>query len=206
MYIVNESKPYYFGLSVGLSLQGISLSNRSDLEDWGESFFVQQDAYQVGLSVGLFSGLRLHKSWELRLLPSLHLGKMNLVYRKGEKLEEQINLPNTHLFLPLQLKWASDRFRNIRPYIAMGPYLSWHFSANRNALVLPRPWAYGVSFSWGCELYMRSVKIIPELSYNYALNEAIRYHRPELPPHRLLYTSLIHRSRGHQINLSLHIQ
>ncbi len=205
-YNPSEGRPYYIGLSFGLGLQGISLSNSPNSGGSRQALSAEQEAYQVGLSIGLVSGLRLHPNWELRSIPSLHLGRMRLAYWAEVDPLEQVDLTNNYLFLPLQVKWASDRLNHIRPYIVVGPYASWFFSRDKNALLLPPSLGYGLSFSLGCELFWGTIKFSPELSYTYGLNEAIRYNRPELPPHRLQYTSAIKRSRAHQIGLSIHIQ
>lgn len=197
---------YYVGLQLGLEMQGIRLYN-AGYHSGGQALYAEQAPYQLGIGVGITAGLRLRPNWELRLMPSLHLGNMSICYTDGTKPIEYIRLSSSYLSLALQGKWASDRLNNIRPYLALGPYLSWHFASKREDLLRRTSLDAGLLLSVGCEVYLGFIRVSPELSYGYSLCEGLRLSRPELESDpRLRYTSAISSSRGHYIGLSLHFQ
>lgn len=198
---------FYVGLQAGLNAGGLNLTNSGYRSDRGEKLYAEQSAYRLGFNVGITGGIVLYPSWELRLMPTLHLGDMQIAYTDGERVSEYQNLRNTYLNLPLQIKWASQRLNNLRPYVGVGPYVAWHFASKKGDILRHKTWDWGLMLSVGCDLYLGFVKMSPELSYSYSLGEIIQRQRPELEGDtRLRYTTALSGSRGHQITLSLHFQ
>lgn len=198
---------YYVGLHAGLNVGGVELANSGYRSDTDIPLYAEQGAYRLGFNVGFTGGMVLNPQWELRLSPTLCLGDMHIAYTDGERVGEYLSLRNTHLSLPLQVKWASQRLNNLRPYVALGPYLAWHFASSKRDILRHKVWDYGLILSAGCDLYLGFVKMSPELSYSYSFAGAVQKHRPELGGDtRLRYTTAISGSRGHQITLSLHFQ
>lgn len=198
---------YYVGLQVGSVVGGISLQNKGYTPSEGKGLYAEQAAYRLGLNIGITGGMVLRPNWELRLMPTLSLGDLSIAYSDGSRVLEHQSLSHSSLTLPIQIKWASWRLGNVRPYVALGPYASWHFSGKREDALRHHTWSFGLQGSIGCDLYLGFVKMSPELSYRYGLSPALQLHRPELQgDSRLRYSSAIGGSRGHQITLSLHFQ
>lgn len=202
-----DYRPSYLGLQVGTQLGGISLRNSGLQTASGEVLYAEQAGYRLGLSIGLVGGLVLQPGWELRAMPTLHIGDRLIRYSDGTNEVERIRLSTTSLTLPLQLKWAAERERNIRPYIALGPYLGLNLGGRSGDTLRAQPLELGLHTSLGCDLYLGQIKLSPELSYSYAFGQAIRLNRPELAGDpRLRYTTALSASRKHQITLSFHFQ
>lgn len=202
-----DYKTSYLGLQVGTHVQGIRLSNSGVQDPSRGIVYAEQDAYRLGLSIGLVAGLVLQPGWEIRTMPTLHIGEKRINYSDGISLVEQIQMSTSSLALPIQLKWASKRENNIRPYMAVGPYVAVNLNNKSGDLLRAKPLELGLHLSLGCDFYLGFVKVSPELSYSYALSPSIRLTRPEfVGDPRLFYTTALSSSRNHQISLSLHFQ
>lgn len=197
----------YLGLQVGSHVQGIRLFNSGVQDPQKGTLYAEQDAYRLGLSIGLVGGVVLQPNWELRLMPTLHIGEKRINYSDGNQFVEQISQSTSYLSLPLQVKWASSRENNIRPYVAIGPYMAINLNNKPSDLLRAKSVELGLHASLGCDLYLGFIKLSPELSYSYALSPSLRLSRPELTGDpRMSYTAAISSSRNHQITLSLHFQ
>lgn len=202
-----DYRPYYLGLQVGVGASGVSLRNTSYIDKLGHKHYAEQGGYHLGLGLGITGGLLLRPNWEMRLMPKLNFGDISIAYTNGDRVQEYLTLSSSSLDIPLQVKWASDRLNNIRPYLALGPYLSWYFTNKPSDLLRYRSLSYGILCSIGCDFYLKFIKLSPELSYHYSLSPAFKTKRPEFEGDiRLRYTSTISQSRGHYISFSLHFQ
>lgn len=202
-----DHRPSYIGLQVGTHLGGINLLNTGAKSASNEVLYAEQAGYRMGLSIGIVGGLVLQPGWDLRAMPTLHIGDKIIRYSDGVEEVERLRLSSTSLTLPLQLKWAATREYNIRPYLALGPYLGLNLSGRAGDVLRSQPLELGLHTSLGCDLYLGQVKLSPELSYSYSFGQAIRLNRPELAGDpRLRYTEALRSSHKHQITLSLHFQ
>lgn len=199
---------FYLGLVLGIEGQGISLHNREGYTYSGEPLLAEQGVYKPGLAIGITGGLVIRPNLELRLMPTLHIGEMNVRYSNGQKSVENLKLKHSSIDLPLQLKWASNRSVNIRPYMAVGPYLSYRLAGtNEMSLLRQSKVGFGLLYSLGCDFYLGWVKLSPELSYGLSLGNRLILERPEFSGDiRRRYSDALTKSRSHYISLSLHIQ
>lgn len=199
---------FYLGLVLGIEGQGISLQNREGYTYNGELLLADQGAYKPGLAVGITGGLVIRPNLELRLMPTLRIGEMTVSYSNGQKALEPLRLKHSSIDLPLQLKWASNRSVNMRPYMAFGPYLSYRLAGtNETSLLRQQKLGVGLLYSIGCDFYLGWVKLSPELSYGLSFGNRLVLDRPEFAGDiRRRYSEALTGSKSHYISLSLHIQ
>ena len=122
-----QNRPYidfrqlHYGFFFGLHSQDMELANNGFITANGEQWYADVAAYNPGFSVGVLADLRINNYLALRLVPTLHFGEKQVVFRElnsGNKERQQIK--STYMSLPLDLKFASQRFNNYRPYVIAG--------------------------------------------------------------------------------------
>lgn len=103
------------------------------------SYLTPDDNYidvkpSVGFSVGLIGDLRLHKNINLRLEPGLTSNSKELAftYIEGGPKDSIRKVNSTYVRIPLLLKFSTDRYNNIRPYVIGGVSYDYNFASNED--------------------------------------------------------------------------
>ena len=122
-----QNRPYidfrrlHYGFFFGLHNQDLELANNGFVTAGGEQWYADVSAYNPGFSVGVLADLRINNHLALRLIPSLHFGEKQVVFRElntGNRERQQIK--STYMSCPFDLKFSAERFNNYRPYIMAG--------------------------------------------------------------------------------------
>ena len=116
-----DMRRFHLGFSVGLNTLGLSFHHNGFVTEEGQTWFMSQPSYSPGFSVTALGELRLNDYFSVRLSPGLWFGNRQLRFldtTSGQ--EERQNLKSAYLVLPLELKFAAMRMRNIRPYVIGG--------------------------------------------------------------------------------------
>ncbi|MGB2224492.1 MAG: porin family protein, partial [Polaribacter sp.] len=85
----------------------------------------------TGFNVGLIADLRLHKNINLRFEPGLISNSKRIYFNHLNTPQDSIReIGSTYLHIPLVLKFSTDKYRNIRPYVLGGIAYNHNFSSN----------------------------------------------------------------------------
>lgn len=202
-----DHKRFYLGASVGSYVQHLRLSNNGlPLLD-GTKLYAEVPHWRLGINVGTIAGVVLTPGLELRAMPTLQIGEIPIAYSDGELEAHSLSVRMTTLGLPLQIKYATDRLGNIRPYVAGGVYGSINLSAGSADVVRLKRLDAGIRLSVGCDIYLSYFKLSPELSYSIGLGDALVHQRPELEgDNRFRYTQALSSGRIRMIALMFTFQ
>lgn len=87
----------------------------------------------IGFNVGLIGDLRLHKNINLRFEPGFISNSRKLYFTHINSETDSVReAKSTYLHLPLVLKFSTNRWRNMRPYVLAGISYDHNFSSNEN--------------------------------------------------------------------------
>ena len=182
-----QNRPYidfrqlHYGFFFGLHSQDMELANNGFITANGEQWYADVAAYNPGFSVGVLADLRINTYLALRLVPTLHFGEKQVVFRElnsGNKERQQIK--STYISLPLDLKFASQRFNNYRPYIIAGVSPMLDLTVKKQRQLLMKEIDFMVEFGVGCDFYMPFFKLIPELKFCFSLMDVLEKNRSDL--------------------------
>ncbi|MDO4707852.1 MAG: porin family protein [Porphyromonadaceae bacterium] len=199
-----DLKPYYLGFGIGIHTQDLRLSNSGIMLPSGETLFAEVPEYRPGFHVGVLLGRVFRPGLELRAMPTLYFGDKLVAYSNGTAEQSAFLMRSTYLSVPLQLKYASLRLNNLRPYVATGLYGSLSLGGKRGEVLRERGLDYGLLFSIGCDLYLRYFTLSPELTFGYGLPNIIDLERKDLEDDkRIYYTQALRGGRTRMIALTL---
>ena len=89
-----------------------------------------------GFNVGLIADLRLHKNVNLRFEPGLMSNSKTIYFNNSPALLSSTDsireIGTTYLHLPLVLKFSTDRWNNVRPFVLAGVSYDYNFSSNQD--------------------------------------------------------------------------
>jgi hypothetical protein len=188
----HDSKPYYFGISLGIS--------KASFHTHLQPSFLEQDSIMVaeplnngGFNLGLLATLKLNNRFELRFNPQLMFMERNIQYQlkykdidfgyvANKKVESVITS------FPLQLKFNSDRIGNFRVYMLGGGKFDIDLASNAKArkaddMIRINRFDYGIEAGVGFNFYFPSFILSPEIKISNGLsnlhdrNEKLNYSR-----------------------------
>lgn len=136
-----------------------------------------------GFNVGLIADLRLHKNLNLRLEPGLMTNSKTIYFNHLSTRRDSVrDVSSTFLHVPLILKFSTDRYKNIRPYILGGISYDYNFTSNQNNQddnsagqfrMQTHNFMYEVGI--GIDIYLYFFKFSPSIRGVFALNNEIKY-------------------------------
>lgn len=123
-----DKQQVFWGYYLGLNDKSFKIDYTSD----ADTFIDVKSSY--GFNVGLIGDLRLHKNINLRLEPGLSSNAKELIftYIEGGAKDSIRKVNSTYLRVPLLLKFSTDRYNNIRPYVLGGLSYDYNFSSNED--------------------------------------------------------------------------
>ena len=182
-----QNRPYidfrrlHYGFFFGFHSQDMELANNGFITGNGEQWYADVAAYNPGFSVGVLADLRLNTYLAVRLLPTLHFGEKQVVFRElnsGNRERQQIK--STYISLPLDIKFSAQRFNNYRPYIIAGASPMLDLTVKKQRQLLLKKFDFMLEFRMGCDFYLPFFKFNPELKFCFSLLDVLEKNRSDL--------------------------
>ena len=180
-----DFRPLHFGLLVGLNLQDAELTNvgpqiitMPDGTEKPADILCDADMWNPGFSVGVLADMRINNHFSWRVTPSMHFGSkrllfLNLLADENDPKTITQDLKNTYISVPIDVKFAAQRFNNYRPYIMAGINPMLNLTSKEQAFVQLRRYDAMVEVGLGCDFYLPFFKFIPELKFCYSLFDTL---------------------------------
>lgn len=210
-----ENRPYadlrrwHLGFSFGMNTMDTRFTHNGFFTEDGEEWRVEQVNYQPGFSVSGLVELRLNTYFALRFTPGMMFGSRDIRFLElGTGAEERQVVKSAYVTLPLDLKFASQRVRNARPYIVGGVMPAFDVSKKRNDFLKFNSADCYLSIGFGCDFYLPYFKFIPELKFCFGLADILTHDRPELAddPTRFKFTQSLTKATSKMICLTFYFE
>ena len=205
-----DLRPWHLGFSVGLHTQDLQLTHNGYVTPDGESWFVEQPDFSPGFCVGGLVDFRLNEWFSLRVSPGIYFGNRSLVMRDHESgAVERQDIKSNQVVLPVDLKYGSLRYRNVRPYLVGGVMGAFDVSKRhaRDLLQLNSADVL-VSLGLGCDIYLPYFKLCPELKFCFGLTDMLRHDRSDLAddPDRYKFTQSLAKAATRMVVLTFYFE
>ena len=194
-----DQQKIHFGYFIGLNMYDYKFKLEQQKTITVENKF--------GFNVGLIGDLKLNRNLNLRFEPGLYKNNLNVVYNDiSDEIREK---KSTYINLPILIKYSSERYRNIKPFIVGGLSSSINLSSNQNriddiesGLYRTKTVSFNYELGFGVDLYFQYFKFSPSIRGVFSLTN-------ELIPDNSIsseFTNNIEKlySRGIFINFSFH--
>ena len=217
-----DLRPLHFGISIGFNMQDIELQNvgpqiitHDDGTQTTETIVCDQDNWNPGFSVGVIADQRLSKHFSVRLSPTMHFGAKHLTFRNlnrldpdGRIVEQRQDMKNTYIALPINLKFAAERFNNYRPYIIGGINPMINLTSKSQDIIQLKRYDTMVELGLGCDFYLPFFKLIPELKFSYSLTDALdKGHADELTDANMrIFTNSVSAGHAKMVTLTFYFE
>ncbi len=180
-YLPNfDKKKIHYGFYLGLNQNDLKIRLRENENVPNANITVSST---TGFNVGLTLDLRLHKNLSLRLEPGLVTNTKKIYFNHLSVPQDSVReVGSTYLQTPLLLKFSTDRYNNIRPYIIGGISHTYNFSSNEKSQddnsagtfrMKSNNFMYQVGI--GIDIYLYFFKFSPSIRGVFAINNEIKY-------------------------------
>lgn len=204
-----DMRPWHLGFSIGANTMDTRFAHNGLITDEGEEWRAEQVNYQPGFTVTALASLRLNKYFSLRVSPGMMFGSRDVRFLDlTNGTTESQNIKSTYVIVPVDLKYASVRTRNARPYLVGGVMPAFDVSKKRNDILKFTGSDLYLSIGFGCDFYLPYFKFIPELKFCFGLTDILQHDRPELAddPTRLKFTNSIGKVTSKMICLTFYFE
>ena len=207
--IDQDSKPYYFGMSLGINLARFQVEYHP--------YFLNQDTIYLaepvnsgGITLGFQATGRLSNRFQLRFNPQLMFMERNIFYNmrypdiNGDTAVTQ-KVESIIASFPLQLKFQSDRIGNFRVYTLLGIKGDIDMASNARAkkaedLVKIQKYDWGPEFGIGFNFYFPSFIFSPEIKIS---NGMRNIHSRDA---NLRYSNVLDKVQSRMIVFTIHLE
>lgn len=177
-----DLRPFHYGFSFGLHQQSIIMPNSGYIDpETGQQWWVTNDNFSPGFTVGLIGEWRINSYLAMRVLPTMHFASNHLVFREQTTgLTEFQDMKSTYISVPLDFKLAAPRHNNYRPYVLAGMNASYNLTTKDQANIATKPLSLGLEVGLGCDYYLPFFKFCPELKFCFGFTDVLKTNRSNL--------------------------
>ncbi len=197
-------KPYHFGITLAYNTSHFKINYHDDFLH-SDSILVAEGINGPGFNLGIISNLRLDKHFDLRFIPSLSFAEKSIDYILFDESVKKQSIESIYFEFPLDMKFKSDSYRDMKIYLMGGMKYSYDLSSNakaRNAEDIVKVSAHDVSidYGFGFEFYFPYFIFSPELKLS---NGIFDLHSRDP---NLIYSRSIDKLFSRTILISIHLE
>lgn len=204
-----DLRPFHYGFSFGIHQQSLIMPNSGYIDpETGRQWFVSNDNFSPGFTVGLIGEWRINSFLAFRLLPTMHFASKHITFREQTSGDvEHQTMKSTYIVLPFNIKVAAPRHNNYRPYVVTGFNASYDLTSKDQANIATKPLSFNFEIGMGCDYYLPFFKFCPELKFCYGLNDVLKTNRSNLnDPSKAIFTKAVKNARTSMFVLTLHFE
>ena len=191
-----DMKRIHYGFSVGCNFQDLLITNNGYVGDNGQTWFASIPNHSPGFCVNVLADLRLSNHLNLRFTPGMYFGNKVVKYYNSTPPEDALepnifkqsqNVKATYIVAPIDLKFSSRRYHNVRPYLTGGAMAIFDLSKERPEQLRFKDFDVMLTVGMGCDFYMPFFKFCPEIKFCFGLKNILERNRPDLENNEEMY-------------------
>ena len=203
-----DQRKIHYGFMAGFHMQDIEFQNNGFVDENGNQWFTDIANYDPGFSVGILGELMINPHVSLRAIPTMHFGTKNVTFynQLNGEMKHQ-TMKSTYVSLPIDIKFAAERFNNYRPYIMCGVNPMLDLTIKKQKELLLKRFDCYLEVGLGCDFYLPFFKFIPEIKFCYGLMNIIDKDRSDLTDKsNIVFTNSVDSGRSKMIVVSFYFE
>ena len=203
-----DQRKFHYGFLAGMHLQDIELEQNGYSDETGNQWWAETPHYEPGFSVGILGEFFLTNHLALRIIPTLHFGTKNLTFLNELTAERQHQtIKSTYVTIPIDVKFAGERFNNYRPYFMAGVTPALDLTVKKQKQYLLKHTDIYLEVGLGCDFYLPFFKFIPEVKFMYGLMNVLNKNRSDLTDEtQHIYTQSVNSAKSKMIVFTFYFE
>ena len=203
-----DQRKFHYGFLAGMHLQDIELEQNGFVNEVGDQWFAETPNYEPGFSVGILGEFYLTKHLGLRIIPTMHFGTKNVTFRNETNGDKQYQtIKSTYFTVPIDIKFAAERFNNYRPYMIAGVAPSLDLTVKKQKQYLLTHTDIYLEAGFGCDFYLPFFKFIPEVKFMYGLTNVLNRNRSDIRDEsELIFTQSVNSAKSKMIVFTFYFE
>lgn len=204
-----DLRKWHLGFSVGVHTQDLKFTHNGFVTEDGQTWFMDQPGFSPGFCVNGLIDFRLSTYFSVRFTPGMYFGNRDIkMIDTTNGTKESQNIKSTYVVMPIELKFAAQRFRNVRPYMVGGVMPAFDVSKKRSDFLKLKTTDFYLSVGFGCDFYLPYFKLNPEIKFCFGLTDVIQHKRPDLAdePDRLKITQSLSKATSQMVVLTFYFE
>lgn len=204
-----DMRKWHLGFSVGTHTQDLRFSHTGFVTENGETWFMEQPSFSPGFNVTGLAELRLNDYFSVRFSPGMYFGnKVVKMYDTTNDVEEQQNIKTSYVVLPVDLKFAGQRYRNVRPYVVGGAMAAFDVAKKRSDYLKLKTTDFYLTLGFGCDFYLPYFKLNPEIKFCFGFADILEHERSDLvdDPGKMKYTQSLKKVTSQMVVISFYFE
>ena len=118
------------------------------------------------------------------------------------------NIKSAYVVLPVDVKFAAQRFRNVRPYLVTGIMPTFDVTKRRSEYLKLKSTDFYLSVGFGCDFYLPYFKLNPEIKFCFGLSDVLQHKRPDLTddPDKFKFTQSLTKVTSQMVVLTFYFE
>lgn len=204
-----DNRAWHLGFGVGVQTFDLSFTHNGFTTAEGETWFMEQPSFSPGFTVNALVDFRLSNYFNIRLSPGMYFGNRD-VRMVDTTLggEERQNIKSTFVTLPVDLRFSSVRWGNLKPYMTAGVMGVADVAKRRADFFRLKTFDAYLTLGFGCDFYLPYFKLSPELKFCFGLGDVLQHDRPDLAdnPGALKFTESLSKARSSMVVLTFYFE
>ncbi|MCM1029288.1 MAG: PorT family protein [Pseudoflavonifractor sp.] len=204
-----DNRAWHLGFGVGLSSFDLTFTHNGFTTPEGETWFFEQPAFSPGFAVNALVDFRLSSYLNLRLSPGMIFGNRDVkMIDTTLGAEERQNIKSTFVTIPIDLRFSSIRWGNLKPYISAGIMAVADVAKKRDDFLRLKTFDTYLTVAIGCDFYLPYFKLSPELKFGFGLADVLQHKRPDLAdnPAAMKFTDSLAKAGSSLVTLSFYFE
>lgn len=203
-----DTRRFHYGFFAGVHLQDIELQQNGYIDPNGNQWFAEVPDYEPGFSVGILGEFYINKNIAFRAIPSMHFGTKKIAFRNEANQERQYqNIKSTYFSVPLDFKFAGERFNNFRPYLVTGVNPMLDLTVKKQKQYLLTNTDVYLEIGMGCDFYLPFFKFIPEIKFLYGLTNVVNKNRHDISDEsQMIFTKSVDKGKSKMIVFTFYFE
>ena len=138
----------------------------------------------------------------------MHFGTKNLTFRNETNNDKQFQtIKSTYITVPIDVKFAGERFNNYRPYVMAGVTPALDLTVKKSKQYLLSQTDVYLEAGFGCDFYLPFFKFIPEVKFMYGLTNVINKKRTDIRDEAdLIFTQSVNSAKSKMIVFTFYFE
>jgi len=174
-----QSKPYYFGITLGYNSSDYKLFHSEDFIR-NDSVFSTQVDRDPGLDLKIVTNLKVGEYIDVRFLPGLAFAGRSIMYKNGEEVVRPRKISSVFAEFPVQVRYKSEPWNDVRMFVLGGVKYSYDVASDSREktvedLVRFSPSDFQVEIGAGMQFFFPYFIFSPEIKFSHGLGNVLIY-------------------------------